>query len=169
MEILYTEETTEKSIFRQLNIYQKDFRPFARTLIVEAFHRGNTDSLANFLSRPEHVECLNQLKASEIQHINLITENRPKQPLITNFSAYESIKDPISVAMVLHGYELKCLGCGTYHLNEKAIGFNLPQAEIDQAQERGADLDEIEALIPNTHCPSCEGINSIEYLVQLEF
>lgn len=169
MQVLETEFPTEKSIFSQLGIHQKDFRPIIREYIVEAFKRGNVDSLANFLSRPEHVKNLNELKASEIQHISLITEHAPKQPLIANFSAYESIDDPIQTAMALHGYELQCLGCGTYHLNEEAIGFKSPQDEINKAQELGATIEEIEALIPNMHCPSCNGINSMQYLHDLKF
>lgn len=169
MQILETEFPTEKSIFSQLGIHQKDFRPFARTIIVDTFNRGNVESLADFLSRPEHIKNLNELKAYQIQQISQISESSPKQPLMANFSVYENIQDPLSTAMALLGYELQCLGCGTYHLNEEAIGFKLPQDEINQAQERGADLDEIEALIPNMHCPSCNSVNTMQYLFELKF
>jgi len=169
MQVLETEFPTEKSIFSQLGIHQKDFRPFARKLIVDAFNRGNVDSLAEFLSRPEHIKSLNELKAFQVHQIIQIAESSPKQPLVDNFSAYENIQDPVSTAMVLLGYELQCLGCGTYHLNEESIGFKLPQDEINQAQERGADLDEIEALIPNMHCPSCNSVNTMQYLFEIKF
>lgn len=169
MDILDTEKPTEKSVFEQLKIYPKDFRPFPRTLIVDAFNRGNSASLINFLSRPEHVKALNGLRAFEINHIIASTENLPTQPLISNFEAYETIENPISVAMALMGYELKCLNCDAYHLNHEAIGFQLPIHEINKAQENDADLDHIESLIPDMHCPHCNSINKMQYLFELKF
>lgn len=171
MENLNSGNNTEINIFAELNIAPEKLKPFSQELILCAYplQKGNTESLIEFLNRPEHIQALNDLKNDEINSIKAIMQTEPKQGLEDNFLAMESIQKPMDVALALLGYELNCFGCGSYFIDEEAIGFKLPIDEINKALESEAPVEEVENLIPSMVCPKCESVNKMTYLFDMKF
>ena len=159
---------SETQVFEALGINPSEASAFTKTWILQAYTKENEPQLKSFFARKEHLKNLNALSKDEIKILNDL-EPQDKFVFSENFDQFETLTSPFITAIVMIGYEMRCLDCGEFHQNNKAIGFVLPIEEIYLAQEMDKSQDEIDALIPDIVCPACKGKNNMHYFLDLIF